>query len=95
MRLRRAFPLVLLVVALASAAATAGAASTSVYSTIYKEYYSQGAINLCAPTLVELEVMHIRRALEASHGHRNLAARILGISERNLYRKLKEHRLLG
>jgi transcriptional regulator with PAS, ATPase and Fis domain len=47
------------------------------------------------PTLVELEVMHIRRALEANHGHRGHAARALGISERNLYRKLKEHRLLG
>ena len=47
------------------------------------------------PTLVELELMHIRRALEASHGHRGNAARALGISERNLYRKLKEHRLLG
>jgi len=47
------------------------------------------------PTLVELELMHIRCALEASHGHRANAARILGISERNLYRKLKEHRLLG
>ena len=47
------------------------------------------------PTLVELELMHIRRALEASNGHRGNAARILGISERNLYRKLKEHRLLG
>ncbi len=47
------------------------------------------------PTLVELELMHIRRALEASHGHRGNAARMLGISERNLYRKLKEHRLLG
>jgi DNA-binding NtrC family response regulator len=46
------------------------------------------------PTLVELELMHIRRALEASSGHRGNAARILGISERNLYRKLKEHRLL-
>jgi DNA-binding NtrC family response regulator len=44
---------------------------------------------------VELELMHIRRALEASHGHRGNAARILGISERNLYRKLKEYRLLG
>jgi DNA-binding NtrC family response regulator len=47
------------------------------------------------PTLVELERMHIRQALEASNGHRGNAARILGISERNLYRKLKEHRLLG
>jgi len=46
------------------------------------------------PTLVELELMHIRRALEASHGHRGNAARMLGISERNLYRKLKEHRLV-
>ena len=46
------------------------------------------------PTLVELELMHIRRVLEASRGHRGNAARMLGISERNLYRKLKEHRLL-
>jgi transcriptional regulator with PAS, ATPase and Fis domain len=46
------------------------------------------------PTLVELEVSHIRRALESSHGHRGNAARKLGISERNLYRKLKEYRLL-
>lgn len=45
------------------------------------------------PTLVELELMHIRRALESSHGHRGSAARMLGISERNLYRKLKEYRL--
>jgi DNA-binding NtrC family response regulator len=47
------------------------------------------------PTLVELEVMHIRRALETCRGHRGNAARVLGISERNLYRKLKEYRLLG
>ncbi len=47
------------------------------------------------PTLVELELMYIRRVLEVSHGRRGQAAHILGISERNLYRKLKEHRLLG
>ena len=46
------------------------------------------------PTLEELERTHIRLALEASHGHRGNAAKILGISERNLYRKLGEHRLL-
>jgi len=46
------------------------------------------------PTLVELELTHIRQALESSHGHRGNAARMLGISERNLYRKLKEYRLL-
>jgi DNA-binding NtrC family response regulator len=45
------------------------------------------------PTLAEMEVEHIRRAIEASHGHRGNAARTLGISERNLYRKLKEYRL--
>jgi DNA-binding NtrC family response regulator len=47
------------------------------------------------PTLEELELSHIRRALQSSNGHRGNAARILGISERNLYRKLKEHRLLS
>ena len=47
------------------------------------------------PTLEELELGHIRAVLEASGGHRGKAARILGISERNLYRKLREHRLMN
>ncbi len=47
------------------------------------------------PTLEQAEREHIRRALEASHGHRGNAAKILGISERNLYRKLHEHGLLS
>jgi transcriptional regulator with PAS, ATPase and Fis domain len=46
------------------------------------------------PTLEELELEHIRKALEACGGHRGNAAKMLGISERNLYRKLSEHRLL-
>jgi DNA-binding NtrC family response regulator len=46
------------------------------------------------PTLEELELQHIQRALSASGGHRGNAARMLGISERNLYRKLKDHRLV-
>lgn len=46
------------------------------------------------PTLEQAEREHIRLALEASNGHRGKAARILGISERNLYRKLHEHGLL-
>jgi two-component system, NtrC family, response regulator HydG len=46
------------------------------------------------PTLQEAELTHIRRAIEASKGHRGNAAKILGISERNLYRKLREHGLL-
>ncbi len=45
------------------------------------------------PTLEESEASLIRRALETNHGHRGKAARMLGISERNLYRKLKEHHL--
>ncbi len=45
------------------------------------------------PTLAELEATLIRRALETNNGHRGKAARMLGISERNLYRKLKEHHL--
>ena len=34
--------------------------------------------------------VNIRRVLEHCKGHRLNAARMLGISERNLYRKLKE-----
>lgn len=45
------------------------------------------------PTLLEAELAHIRTALAASNGHRGNAAKILGISERNLYRKLREHGL--
>jgi DNA-binding NtrC family response regulator len=41
-------------------------------------------------SLEEIERRHIQRVLEACHGHRQKAATILGISERNLYRKLKE-----
>jgi two-component system, NtrC family, response regulator HydG len=49
---------------------------------------------LSQPTLQEAERRQIKSALELSNGHRGNAARILGISERNLYRKLKEHDLL-
>ena len=42
------------------------------------------------PTLAEAERRYIRRVLEENRGHRQKAAKILGISERNLYRKLKE-----
>jgi transcriptional regulator with PAS, ATPase and Fis domain len=45
-------------------------------------------------TLEEMERHHIERAIDASHGHRGQAARLLGISERNLYRKLREYGLL-
>jgi transcriptional regulator with PAS, ATPase and Fis domain len=45
------------------------------------------------PTLQEMERAHIERALRAAGGHRANAAKILGISERSLYRKLEEYRL--
>jgi DNA-binding NtrC family response regulator len=40
--------------------------------------------------LEEVERRHIQRVLAMCKGHRQRAAAILGISERNLYRKLKE-----
>ena len=46
-------------------------------------------------TLQEVERLHIRSAIEACKGHRGNAARMLGISERNLYRKLREYNLLS
>ncbi len=45
------------------------------------------------PTLQQAELTHIRMALASSNGHRGNAAKILGISERNLYRKLRDHGL--
>jgi len=46
-------------------------------------------------TLQDVELKQIRMAIEASKGHRGNAAKILGISERNLYRKLREYGLLS
>jgi DNA-binding NtrC family response regulator len=47
------------------------------------------------PTLEELERTHIAAVLDATKGHRGHAAQMLGISERNLYRKLREYGLLS
>ena len=44
-------------------------------------------------SLVEKEKEMIKRALEKYHGKRKLAAHELGISERTLYRKIKEYNL--
>jgi DNA-binding NtrC family response regulator len=41
-------------------------------------------------TLEELERRYLKRVLAECKGHRQKAANILGISERNLYRKIKE-----
>ena len=43
--------------------------------------------------MAELERLHIQRVLQSTGGHRSRAAEILGISERNLYRKLREYGL--
>jgi DNA-binding NtrC family response regulator len=53
------------------------------------------AVESQLPTMFDAERRHIESALRASNGHRGQAARILGISERNLYRKLREHKLLS
>jgi DNA-binding NtrC family response regulator len=47
------------------------------------------------PTLEELERAHIERVLRVTNGHRGHAAQILGISERNLYRKLLDYQSRG
>jgi len=51
---------------------------------------STGAEEGGSQTLEEVERAHIERVLRAHNGHRGLAAKALGISERNLYRKLRE-----
>ncbi len=47
------------------------------------------------PTLEEVERQHILLALRTAGGHRGKAASSLGISERNLYRKLRDYGLLS
>ncbi|MDT7541339.1 MAG: two-component system, NtrC family, response regulator HydG [Acidobacteriota bacterium] len=47
--------------------------------------------NTQPPTLDEIERQHILRILEETHGNRERAAAVLGISSRTLYRKLREY----
>ena len=54
-----------------------------------------GAGEESLPTLEEAEREHVTRALRAAEGHRGRAAKLLGISERNLYRKLRRYGLLS
>ncbi len=53
-----------------------------------------GATSASLPTLEELERAHIELVLRTTNGHRGQAAAILGISERNLYRKLREYQMV-
>ena len=52
--------------------------------------YNEDADDHRLTTLEEVERRYIKRVLQECKGHRHKAAEILGISERNLYRKLKE-----
>jgi two-component system, NtrC family, response regulator AtoC len=54
----------------------------------------QQAVDRPLQTLEEMERAHIELVLRSQGGHRGHAARTLGISERNLYRKLREYGLL-
>jgi two-component system response regulator HydG len=51
------------------------------------------AITLAGKNLAELEKQAIEETLASVHGNREQAARILGIGERTLYRKIKEYGL--
>ncbi len=50
-------------------------------------------VTLAGINLAELEKKAIEETLESVHGNRELAAKILGIGERTLYRKIKEYGL--
>jgi DNA-binding NtrC family response regulator len=52
---------------------------------------SSGQASGRLPSLAQLEREHVERVLDSVDGHRGKAAQILGISERNLYRKLKAY----
>ena len=54
---------------------------------------SEGEEENRLPSLEELERIHIEKVLRAVEGHRGKAAAVLGISERNLYRKLRNYGL--
>ena len=50
--------------------------------------------NLAGVNLNELEKTAIRRTLEMVEGNREMAAKMLGIGERTLYRKIKEYEIM-
>ena len=54
---------------------------------------TNSAITLAGINLAELEKKAIEETLTSVHGNRELAAKILGIGERTLYRKIKDYGL--
>ncbi len=70
---------------------TMGPADLSAISTSFEEQpttFSAGAVSMS-----EYEREAISRALEKSSGNRRNAAKILGISEATLYRRIKQYNL--
>lgn len=55
--------------------------------------FAAGADSLIGRPLSEVEKYYIQRALELTDGNREETARLLGIGERTLYRKIKEYDL--
>ena len=58
------------------------------------DYQTVEEIHEETTNIEELEKESIRRALERCAGNRKAAAEALGISERTLYRKIKEYDIL-
>ena len=54
---------------------------------------SNALLSLAGMNLAELEKQAIEKTLEMVQGNREQAAKILGIGERTLYRKIKEYGL--
>jgi two-component system response regulator HydG len=54
-----------------------------------------GADGLVGRPLSDIEKFYIQKSLELTNGNREEAASVLGISERTLYRKIKEYDLKG
>jgi two-component system response regulator HydG len=52
-----------------------------------------GITNLVGISLEQAEKELIRNTLKMTHGNREQAAKVLGIGERTLYRKIKEYEL--
>jgi two-component system, NtrC family, response regulator HydG len=59
------------------------------------DFAANGADGLLGRPLTDVEKFYIQRALELTGGRRDEAAKMLGIGERTLYRKIKEFDLKG
>jgi two-component system response regulator HydG len=79
--------------AAASATSTAGGASSTAIVPVSQMAGPSTAITLAGMNLADLERKAIEETLASVNGNREQAAKILGIGERTLYRKLKDYGL--